>query len=181
MKRRLAIFLGFVLLAVFLATLTLWTVGYSKGWQWRGRTRTFKIGAGVLQLDLYGGGIEPYWWGPNPPPRQLVGPPPLMWRSVSGGSWGGFAWREFHVVDMLMSIGPPPGVTFTLTRWQAPFWCLGVLETGLLALWWLWLGSVRRAHRWAREGRCLRCGYDLRASPERCPECGTAAVPGRAV
>jgi len=60
-----------------------------------------------------------------------------------------------------------------IRRLTVPFWSLLVL-TAILPLNRLRLIFRRRARR--RIGLCPACGYDLRASPQRCPECGTAAA-----
>lgn len=59
--------------------------------------------------------------------------------------------------------------------YECPFWVLAV-ATGVLP--GTRLGKVIARRWWQRRnpGLCRRCGYDLRATPERCPECGLEVV-----
>ena len=59
---------------------------------------------------------------------------------------------------------------------DVPYWMLAAATAVPVCL-SLWRWRRRwRAWRNARRGFCPRCGYDLCASPARCPECGWGAT-----
>lgn len=64
---------------------------------------------------------------------------------------------------------PPPGEDFKLVRFDVSHWLYALLFAILPIL---WLNRFRKARRARRVGHCPHCGYDLRATPDRCPECG---------
>jgi hypothetical protein len=71
----------------------------------------------------------------------------------------------------------PPGASGNLYfNWglNFPYWILSTITLLLPALAAIVARRRRRAQR--AQGLCPSCGYDLRATPHRCPECG--AVPG---
>jgi hypothetical protein len=67
------------------------------------------------------------------------------------------------------------GIVREMAAVTIPYWFLVTLFL-LLPLAWLG-GAARRRYR-RRHQLCAACGYDLRSSPERCPECGAVNVQG---
>lgn len=77
-------------------------------------------------------------------------------------SLGGLAWDSYSTDASLFAAGQKVRVARVPISWIGiPF----VTITVLFAL------PVYRRRR--KMGVCKRCGYDLRATPDRCPECGT--------
>jgi len=96
---------------------------------------------------------------------------PLPWHEDrpycrgAGWGWRGFIYAHLNSHDLK--------VDSRTRQWflTVPDW-FGVLATAALPSLWL----LRRLwSRRCRPGFCRKCGYDLRATPRICPECGTQA------
>jgi hypothetical protein len=143
-----------LLLCVAVAALWLWS-------QW---TNT-----GLAELSCNG---RRWWLSSNSNGLFLVSQPdPLLhgrFVSATHSRWGGAMYSRLLFTD---GVNESFGVAHWVALLAALPFCIPAIR---------WLGgaaadavSRRRSEARRRAGLCTTCGFDLRASAVRCPECGT--------
>jgi hypothetical protein len=80
----------------------------------------------------------------------------------------GFGVQVSSIYD---DVSAPDVPSYWIARWIVFPHAAAVLLTLPLPIIWAYRSARRR--RRLRHGLCPACGYDLRASPQKCPECGT--------
>jgi hypothetical protein len=113
---------------------------------------------------------DPLEWGPDGKVvawRMWITPPRSTRQGVRFVTFHGFVARRLSAPANARTSVRFKGYHVAIPHWFA------VLVSGVLPTVWL-IAHLRRARR-AAAGHCPTCGYDLRASPDRCPECGTPA------
>ena len=142
-----------------------WGVGFFVTVRWLSPATTKSVTCchGALRLRGWGNNVKPpafkpiscwriEWSGDHSYPEPT-------WMPKSRSGYGGYTRS---------TTGPALEI-------DIPLWPL-VVPLAFLVWYNNWLSPIRRHRRRKRKklGLCVKCGYDLRASKERCPECGQA-------
>lgn len=196
MKRLLFNLITLLSLVLFLSTAWLWASSYR---QWRGvdwyrgnhelQLRSAMGTVAIQRGQFPWNGTEAWrfnsWSQPKPPPMDWSKIPPDVMGIITvemafEDRYWWFPEERFHCAGLVIyrpetQIGKGTYLEVLSAKpgcWavKTPYWFWVVLSAILPGVWLI--GHARRRFRLGR-GRCVKCGYDLRATRDRCPECGT--------
>jgi hypothetical protein len=187
MLRRLFTLASALSLLLCVATAALWVRSYrvadGASWQEHGRNYSFHAMCGGAVFHCQYGDYRPGYDA-----YQYPHPERMTWSSYANPDYSVTEWRSseeavgprYRLLGFAYEHRTWPAGTELIAgggRWTAvrswmiaiPAWAI----VGVFAV--LPLAWVRRRWRRPRAGCCGKCGYDLRATPGRCPECGEMA------
>lgn len=179
MRRRRFILRTFIWLSMplFLATVLLWVRSYyiRDSWHvWLNRVDaihhtgrdwhlTLRSSDGEWLVNIAHGKYS--FTALKPPPgfglRHDLRPPVACWSNI------GFGVGPLRVSDIV------PGAVYDGGQFMFPHWILLIPGTVIVFRKLAW---HRRILARLSVGHCPSCGYDLRATPDRCPECGQSSL-----
>jgi len=151
-------------LVLFVATVALWACSY-----WLYNDGHVCVGRQFFALNSGNGRMVLYWYTDYPETRRSAWNTRRVTPNEQPTGWDDrprlFAIHWHRLLNTRRVMQTSRDVVF-------PHAALTALAALLPLAWALhYRRSLRRLRR-QRAGRCPHCGYDLRATPDRCPECG---------
>ncbi len=134
--------------ALLIATVILWVRSY---WRYSEVGQPFSLSSDSWSVASWSGEIRLRHY---PNPQSKWGP------EYESRRWGIYVYAGNDIRGA--------GSGFYCHEWRIAYWFVAVFLLLLPATF-----AAHRIFRRAEIGRCACCGYDLRATPDQCPECGT--------
>lgn len=183
-RRRLFNLTAFASLILCATSITLWVrmypyASHGLNWMWKSPDQ---LQSGIYSVSVFAGVLNLWWLD-----RQYVDR--AGFDQEARPPWQGEGWNfDFHHFSFTRADPLPFWERFNFSfhrqsndflyfqqraaGFTVPMWFVVLLTAILPALAVTLELRTRRRERWLARGLCPDCGYDLRATPERCPECG---------
>jgi hypothetical protein len=190
MRQRIFNLAAVMSVVLCVGTVVLWVRSYWIGDQWdllRDRTRSGQSTLFAARAISSRGGIEV--WIESGHARRIVPdrsqtrhsalpPVGLIFQSLDGTLSERLGLRLSSEPAGLVHNEQTTDGTFTIVNFPHCF--AAIVFAGMPLMWGIARGITSRRRRRASSGVCPSCGYDLRATPDRCPECGALPQLGKA-